>query len=303
MSGKTVWPIIFGLVIINCFTLAYFLSKDDSMAAVVSGENQESESIAVVGKKEITREDWMAELEERFGKETLEEMINFTVVEELAEKHSIKIPDEELDRELTIYKSMYNSLDNEHLTDTKELREQIRYSILLEELLTKDVEISDKELKAYYDSNKDLYSIEDSYHLFHIVTKTEEDALKVIEELKGGSSFEALASEKSIDEFTANEGGELGFVSKNNDYLPSQYVVEAEKLKVDEWSKPIKSDLGYSVLLLKEKLDGVQYSYEDVKSQMRRQIALEQMESAVSVKPLWEEAGVTWFYGDNASKE
>lgn len=303
MSGKTVWPIIFGLVIINCFTLAYFLSKDDSMAAVVSGENQESESIAVVGKKEITREDWMAELEERFGKETLEEMINFTVVEELAKKHSIKIPDKELDRELTIYKSMYNSLDNEHLTDTKELREQIRYSILLEELLTKDVEISDKELKAYYDSNKDLYSIEDSYHLFHIVTKTEEDALKVIEELKGGSSFEALASEKSIDEFTANEGGELGFVSKNNDYLPSEYVVEAEKLKVDEWSKPIKSDLGYSVLLLKEKLDGVQYSYEDVKNQMRRQIALEQMESAVSVKPLWEEAGVTWFYGDNTSKE
>ncbi|MGG4490386.1 peptidyl-prolyl cis-trans isomerase [Metabacillus idriensis] len=303
MSGKTVWPIIFGLVIINCFTLAYFLSKDDSMAAVVSGENQESESIAAVGKKEITREDWMAELEERFGKETLEEMINFTVVEELAEKHSIKIPDEELDRELTIYKSMYNSLDNEHLTDTKELREQIRYSILLEELLTKDVEISDKELKAYYDSNKDLYSIEDSYHLFHIVTKTEEDALKVIEELKGGSSFEALASEKSMDEFTANEGGELGFVSENNDYLPSQYVVEAEKLKVDEWSKPIKSDLGYSVLLLKEKLDGVQYSYEDVKNQMRRQIALEQMESAVSVKPLWEEAGVTWFYGDKSSKE
>ncbi|MCM3598922.1 peptidyl-prolyl cis-trans isomerase [Metabacillus idriensis] len=303
MSGKTVWPIIFGLVIINCFTLAYFLSKDDSMAAVVSGKNQESESIAVVGKKEITREDWMAELEERFGKETLEEMINFTVVEELAEKHSIKIPEEELDRELTIYKSMYNSLDNEHLTDTKELREQIRYSILLEELLTKDVEISDKELKAYYDSNKDLYSIEDSYHLFHIVTKTEKDALKVIEELKGGSSFEALASEKSIDEFTANEGGDLGFVSENNDYLPSQYVVEAEKLKVDEWSKPIKSDLGYSVLLLKEKLDGVQYSYEDVKNQMRRQIALEQMESAVSVKPLWEEAGVTWFYGDNASKE
>ncbi|USK33976.1 peptidyl-prolyl cis-trans isomerase [Bacillus sp. F19] len=303
MNGKTVWSIIFGLVIINCFTLAYFLSKDDSIAAVVSG-NQKSESIAVVGKKEITREDWMAELEERFGKETLEEMINFTVVEELAEKHSIKIPEEELERELTMYKSMYNSLDNEQqLTDTKELREQIRYSILLEELLTKDVEISDKELKAYYDSNKELYSIEDSYHLFHIVTETEEDALKVIEELKGGSSFEALAAEKSIDEFTANEGGELGFVSADIDYLPSKYVDEAEKLKIDEWSQPIKSDLGYSVLLLKEKLNGVHYSYEDVKNQMRRQIALEQMESAVSVKPLWEEAGVTWFYGDDTSKE
>jgi foldase protein PrsA len=303
MSGKTFWPIIFGLVIINCFTLAYFLTKNDAVPALGNGAKQGSEEIAVIGKEEITREQWMAELEERFGKETLEEMVNFKVVEALAEKHDIEISKEELDRELTIYKAVYNNHDNENLTNSEELREQIRYSILLEELLTKDVEISDKELQAYYNSNKELYSIEESFNLFHIVTKSKEDALKVIEELKGGSSFEALASEQSLDEFTANEGGELGFVSANNDYLPAQYIDEAKNLKKDEWSQPIESDLGFSVILLKEKLDGVQYSLEDVKKQIRRQIALEQMEGAVSVKPLWEEVGVTWFYGNETSKE
>lgn len=299
MNRKAVWLIIFGLVIINCFTLAYFLTKDDSIAAIGPASNGSSESIAFVGEKEITREQWMAELEDRFGRETLEEMINFTVVEELAEKHDISIPDEELERELTMYKSMYNSLDNEQLSEDGELREQIRYSMLLEELLTKDVEIPEKELKAYYESNQDLYSIKDTYHLFHIVTKTEAEAEKVIEELEGGSSFEALAAEKSIDEFSANEGGDLGYVSSENDYLPAQYIEEAEKLKKDKWSEPIKTENGYSVILLKEKVNGVQYSFEEAKNQIRRQIALEQMESAVSVKPLWEEAGVTWFYGSD----
>ncbi|MGP1910475.1 peptidyl-prolyl cis-trans isomerase [Metabacillus sp. JX24] len=299
MNRKAVWLIIFGLVIINCFTLAYFLTKDDSIAAIGPASKGSSESIASVGDKEITREQWMAELEDRFGRETLEEMINFTVVEELAEKHDIKIPDEELERELTMYKSMYNSLDNEQLSEDGELREQIRYSMLLEELLTKDVEIPEKELKAYYESNQDLYSIKDTYHLFHIVTKTEAEAIKVIEELEGGSSFEALAAEKSIDEFSANEGGDLGYVSSENDYLPAQYIEEAEKLKKDKWSEPIKTENGYSVILLKEKVNGVQYSFEEAKNQIRRQIALEQMESAVSVKPLWEEAGVTWFYGSD----
>ncbi|KEZ49654.1 peptidyl-prolyl cis-trans isomerase [Metabacillus indicus] len=302
MNRKAVWLIIFGLVIINCFTLAYFLTKDDSIAAIGPASNGSSESIASVGGKEITREQWMAELEDRFGRETLEEMINFTVVEELAEKHDISIPDEELERELTMYKSMYNALDNEQLSEDGELREQIRYSMLLEELLTKDVEIPEKELKAYYESNQDLYSIKDTYHLFHIVTKTEAEAKKVIEELEGGSSFEALAAEKSIDEFSANEGGDLGYVSSENDYLPVQYIEEAEKLKKDKWSKPIKSENGYSVILLKEKVNGVQYSFEEAKNQIRRQIALEQMESAVSVKPLWEEAGVTWFYGSGTSE-
>ncbi|MGX1191459.1 peptidyl-prolyl cis-trans isomerase [Metabacillus sp. SLBN-84] len=299
MNRKAVWLIIFGLVIINCFTLAYFLTKDDSIAAIGPASKGSSESIASVGDKEITREQWMAELEDRFGRETLEEMINFTVVEELSEKHDIKIPDEELERELTMYKSMYNSLDNEQLSEDGELREQIRYSMLLEELLTKDAEIPEKELKAYYESNQDLYSIKDTYHLFHIVTKTEAEAKKVIEELEGGSSFEALAAEKSIDEFSANEGGDLGYVSSENDYLPAQYIEEAEKLKKDKWSEPIKSENGYSVILLKEKVNGVQYSFEEAKNQIRRQIALEQMESAVSVKPLWEEAGVTWFYGSD----
>jgi foldase protein PrsA len=269
----------------------------NSNSSPVFGDNDRSEVIATIGETSITREQWMEELETRFGKDTLKELINSQVVEELAKKYDITVSDEVIERELTVYKSMYNSLDEEQFGNEEDWRQQIRYSILLEELLTRDVTVPEKDLEDFYENNKELYDIDESYHLSHIVVKTEKEAELLIKELDGGSSFEALALEKSLDEFTANQGGDIGFVSKNNEYVPVDYIETASQLKAGEWSEPIEVDTGYAVILLHEKLEGKTYSYEEVKDQIRRQIALEQMEGSVDVKPLWEEIGVTWFYG------
>lgn len=297
MSGKALWSIIFGLVIMNCLTIGYFVSGKTEAIPVASNETT-SETIATIGDTTITREQWMAELESRYGKDTLRELINIQVVEELSKKHNITVSEEVINREMAVYKSMYNSLDEEQFGNEDNWEKQIRYSILLEELLTRDVSVSEKDIRKFYEDNKDLYDIDESYHLSHIVVKTEEEAKVIIEELEGGSSFEALALEASIDEFTANSGGDLGFISKNNTYVPQSYLEVASKLEEGNWSDPVEVDTGYAVLLLHEKMEGQTFSFEDVKDQIRRQIALEQMEGSVTVDPLWEEMGVTWFYGE-----
>lgn len=303
MSGRTLWAIIFTLVFINCFTIGFFFSKDQAVPVSSSKANQIDEEIATVGDTIITREQWLAELENRFGKETLEELINVKVVEELAKKYKLTLTDEVIDRELTMFKSMYNSFDNEQFGDEAKWRDQIRYSILLEELLTRDVQVSDEELKNFYENNQDLYRINDMFRLSHIVVETEDEAVNVLEELEGGSSFEALALERSIDEFSSNEGGEIGFVSEENEYVPEQYLEVASQLNENERSVPIKIETGFAVILLHEKLKGVSYPFEEVKDQIRRQIALEQMSGSVSVEPLWEEIGVTWFYGNKGKTQ
>jgi foldase protein PrsA len=297
LSSKTLWSIIFCLVIINCLTVGFLFSKERGVVPI-SGNSELDETIATIGDTTITREQWMAELESRFGKDTLKELVNIEVVEELAKKYNITVSDDVIDRELAVYKSMYNPLDEEQTGNEENWKQQIRYSILLEELLTRDVSIPEKDIKAFYKNNKDLYNIAESYHLSHIIVKTEEEAKKLLEELDGGSSFEALALEKSIDEFTANSGGDIGFVSKDNEYVPNTYIEAAKQMSTGEWSKPIQVDTGYAVIFLHEKLDGQTYSYEEVKDQIRRQIALEQMEGSVTVEPLWDEIGVTWFYGN-----
>ena len=267
-------------------------------AIPVTGNEVTDETIATIGDTTITREQWMAELESRYGKDTLRELINVQVVEELAEKYNITVSEEVIDRELAVYKSMYNSLDEEQFGNEENWEKQIRYSILLEELLTRDVSVSDKDIQKFYEDNKDLYDIDESYHLSHIVVKTKEEAKVIIKELEGGSSFEALALEASIDEFTANSGGDLGFISTNDTYVPKSYLEIVPKLKEGDWSEPVEVDTGYAILLLHEKMKGQTFSFDDVKDQIRRQIALEQMEGTVSVDPLWDEIGVTWFYDE-----
>ncbi|QGQ43951.1 peptidyl-prolyl cis-trans isomerase [Metabacillus sediminilitoris] len=301
MSSKTLWSIIFGLVIINCLTVGFFFSKEQG-AVPISSNGEMTETIATIGEETITREQWMAELESRFGKDTLRELVNIKVVEELAKKYDITVSDDVIERELAVYKSMYNPLDEEQAGNEEDWRQQIRYSILLEELLTRDVTIPEKEMKVFYENNQDLYNIAESFHLSQIIVKTEAEAMELLKELDGGSSFEALALEKSIDEFTANSGGDIGFVSKENEYVPTSYIEAAKQLSKGEWSEPIKVDNGYAVITLHEKLEGQTYSYEEVKEQIRRQIALEQMEGSVTVEPLWDEIGVSWFYGSNTEK-
>jgi foldase protein PrsA len=45
-------------------------------------------------------------------------------------------------------------------------------------------------------------------------------------------------------------------------------------------------------------MKGKKYSYQDVKQQIRREIALEQMKTSASTTTFWEETKVDWFYGN-----
>lgn len=298
MNGKTLWGIIFGLVVLNCLTLAYFLSGKQSSQITSVSNHTEGEVVAEIGETTISRQDWLAELEKRFGKTTLENMINIKVVEELASKYGIEVPEETIERELKMFKATYNAFGEEGFEQDDQLKDQIRYSILLEELLTKDVEVPEEEMKQFYEENKGFYEIRKSYLLSHIVVNSEDDAKQIIEELKGGSSFEALAAEKSIDNLTASNGGELGYVEVESSFVPPQYLEEAEKLSVGEWSNVIQVDDEFVVVYVEDILEGVTFTYDEVKNQIRRQIALDQMEGNISAHKLWEEIGVSWFYGE-----
>src|SRR5690606_6233994 len=297
MNRKILWLIISALVITNCLSIVYFVTKAEKSieASKTVVASWEEEVVATIGDKVITRQQWLNELENRYGKQILEGMIDEEVVRQMAEKHKIELTEDAIDRELTLIKTMYNTIDHERIND-EHWAEQIELSILLEELLTKDAVIPEEEMTHFYKENKHLYEIPKSYHLSHIVVKTKEEAEQVRDELADGSSFAALAMEKSLDAFSANRGGELGFANEENGYAPKSYLEVAETLKPNEWSEPIEVENGYAVIILHESLDAVSYSYDDVKDQIKRQIAIDQMNGNISVEPFWEELGVKWFF-------
>ncbi|MCI4139022.1 peptidyl-prolyl cis-trans isomerase [Bacillus vallismortis] len=297
MKSRTMWTVILGALLVCCIAVAYTLTKSQA------GASPSGESIATVGSKSVTRQEWLKEMEDQYGKSTLEDMINARVVEQLAKKNNLKVSKNEIDREFLLIKAVNNSFYEDERTTEKEWKDQIRYNILLEELLTKDIDISNKEMKSFYNKNKELYQFDDSYRIRHIVVKDEEEAREVLKELKGGSSFEAVAAERSADRYTSPYGGDLGFVTEASDNIPSAYIEEAKTIKEDEWSdEPIKVSNGYAVIQLKEKLKARTFSYDEVKDQIRRQIAMDQLGDKATVKTLWKEADVSWFYGEKSTK-
>jgi foldase protein PrsA len=55
---------------------------------------------------------------------------------------------------------------------------------------------------------------------------------------------------------------------------------------------------GYAIVKLEGKIEEQKYSFKDVKQQIRREIALEQMKTSASTATFWEETKVEWFYGN-----
>ncbi|SFB22976.1 MULTISPECIES: peptidyl-prolyl cis-trans isomerase [unclassified Bacillus (in: firmicutes)] len=293
MNIKQLWLLVAGLVMLNCITVAFFLSKSKTTWNTKLGE----EVVATVGDKEVTRQEWLMELEARYGKDVLRDLVDQQVIEEIADKYDIKVSEKEIERELKMVQTMYASAEHENADDEKKWKRKIKNSILLEELLTKDVAVSEKEIAKYYEENKDLFRVPTSYHLSHLIVKTKSEAKQATKELSQGSSFAALAMEKSIEEFSANQGGEIGFVNADDERYPAEYIEAAKKLKAGKWSEPLKVEQGYAIIKLHEKVDGQEYEFKEVKNQIRRQLALEQMKSPVTARTFWDEAKVDWFYG------
>ena len=236
-------------------------------------------------------------MESRYGKEVLKELIDQKVIETAGKKYGVKISNKAVERELQMFKTMYGSSGGYKASDEDKWKQQIKNSIMLEELLTRDAKISEEEIKNYYEHFKSQFILPDAYHISQIIVKTKEEADQTVKELNQGSSFSVLAMERSIDESTANLGGDAGYISEDNERYSKMFIEEVKKLKPGKWSKAIKVDEGYAVVMLHEHIKGKEYKYKDVKDQIRRQIALEQMDTPVSAGPLWNELDVEWFYG------
>ncbi|MGM0847007.1 MAG: peptidyl-prolyl cis-trans isomerase [Bacillota bacterium] len=290
--------VLIGLIFIlgaaNAFTLLLYFTKADADAgpAKLAG----TETAASVGGETISRESWMYEMEQRYGKEVLRELINQKVMDQLAAEYDIKVTDEELDKEITLIKSVYNPFDKDLTANEEILRERVRMELLLEKVVTKDVEIPAEEIERYYEENQEQYSIPEMYNLSQIVAGTREEAEQIANEIKDGSSFQALAMERSIDDSSAVQGGNIGYIPSGSHILAGDTADSIESLNSGELTKVIDMDGSFYIFLLNNKLEAQQYSLDDVKEQIHRRLAMERVEKSLKPENFWEELEVEWFY-------
>ena len=86
----------------------------------------------------------------------------------------------------------------------------------------------------------------------HILVKTEDEALKLKNEIKNVDDFAKAAKQHSLCP-SGQEGGDLGFFGRGQ--MVKEFEDAAFSMKVGEISNPIRTQFGYHLLYLTAKED------------------------------------------------
>jgi peptidyl-prolyl cis-trans isomerase C len=124
---------------------------------------------------------------------------------------------------------------------------------------------SDEELQKAYDER---YGSEKrkEFKARHILVASEDEAKKLIEELKGGADFTELAKEHSLGP-TGKDGGDLGWFDSKQMVKP--FTEAVEEMKVGAHSDaPVQTQFGWHVILLEEVREADPPSMDSVKGEL-----------------------------------
>ncbi len=177
--------------------------------------------------------------------------------------------------------------------------QQAQDRILQQTFLIKklDSEISDADIKAAYEDLKKNMPPKEEVHARHILLKTEDAAKKVIADLKKGTKFEDEAKAKTEDPSGKENGGDLGFFTKE-DMVP-EFAEAAFKLKPGEVTQtPVKSQFGYHVIKVEERRTAPPPSLEEAKPSLVAQ--LKQVKAQKIIEGLQKTATIKRFKADGS---
>ena len=163
--------------------------------------------------------------------------------------------------------------EKQGIQNSKEFQDQmalVRQSVLLQQLFQNyaaKVQVTDAEAKAEYDKIKAAQAGQE-YHARHILVDSEDEAKKLIAQIKAGAKFEDLAKKNSKDTGSAENGGDLDW-AKPGTYVP-EFSAALQKLKPGEMTDtPVKTQFGYHIIKLDDVRAAQFPAFDDVKEKIK----------------------------------
>ncbi len=240
-----------------------------------------SKSDTIVESKagNISEDEFYEVLKERYGRETLKELVYKKVLEDQYE-----VSKKEVNEALEEYKDAYGDqfqlfLANLGLSNEEELKDLLKFTLLQEKAAAEKIKVTEKELKEQYNIDTKTVTAR------HILVEDEKTAKKVKKKLDQGEDFAELAKKYSKDEATAKKGGDLGEL--NPDELVRPFVVAAFKLEENEISDPVESDYGYHIIQATkvEKKKNTK-SFEEMKPELEKAVKRAKLDTTAVQKAL-----------------
>lgn len=214
-------------------------------------------AVASIQDRAITEDEWVDELKKRYGRDMLMTMLNRQAVALEAKAKGIDITTAEVDAEIDVMSRSYGSKERflsemeDQLGITEaELRTETTYRLLLEKIATSDVHIEPQQIDAYLDLYPDQFRPKKQLNLSMIEVASEDEANQAMDRLENGEDFAALASEISLDEYTREEGGQIGLIEEDDPFLPPALLDAALELEPGDIAGPISLTDTYAIVYL-----------------------------------------------------
>ena len=197
-----------------------------------------------------------------------------------------QVLDRLIERELLVATAKKDGIENdpEYKKELENLKKDLLIKAWMGKVYNKTL-ISDSEANKYYQDNKDKYKQPEKVHARHILVKTEEEANKLIDELKSlkgeelKKKFIELAKTKSTGP-SGKTGGDLGYFGKGQMVKPFEDAVFSMK-KGEVSLKPVKTQFGYHIIYVEDKKEASVAPFEKVKKQIISKLRQEQFNKAI----------------------
>jgi peptidyl-prolyl cis-trans isomerase C len=125
--------------------------------------------------------------------------------------------------------------------------------------------VSDEAMHQTYEEAVQSMRGQEEVHARHILVESEDEAKAVLEQLKAGSDFAALAKEKSKDP-GGSDGGDLGYFTK--DQMVPEFAEVAFKMYPGQLSNPVKTQFGWHIIKIEDKRTKQAPEFNRVKDQI-----------------------------------
>ena len=301
-------PLLILIAIMVIASIAYMFSteksvNEDPVLAIVNG--QKIHKSYVQKNYKILPEPARLQI-------TFEEYLNSTIEERLliqiAQKNNINISVEEIAKAVDnsfeiigIEKAVFLEEISEKGVTEKDLIDAFYRKLLIQklfqEILFQQIEVTDQELKSLYVEKKGFfYHSGEVIHASHILLETEQEALEILSLLENGSSFKELAVSRSKDPSSEQNNGDLGYFTKEQMVEP--FANAAFEMEIGSYSQPVKTQFGYHIIFVYDKIINSTLPYELVKDTIHQQLLIQKREILMEsfIDELYETAEVELLY-------
>lgn len=139
----------------------------------------------------------------------------------------------------------------------------------MEAYLKEQMPVPADSLHSYFARNKDLFATPAKVNLREIVLNDSATAHRIGEKLRAGASFAALARQHSQRRWSAERGGELGFLTRND---LGKWGPQIFDMQADEIAGPLKMDSKFVFLQCLEKKPAVPRTFQQAREDVERTV-------------------------------